>query len=805
MSQLGNDLLRVALSKYQSSGSATRDDDENDQLSPEKQSGKKNRSNLKSAAGSTRPSPSASKIHSRAASRSASRDKASAVDGKGVGNSEDFEVLTGAAKKLAINEAETKKDAMFTEKVGQFSNEQLISALNVLLDKMSEKRTSTREEGLQGVCSIMAHKYIGEFQQGNKESYLEGFKRCLKGSKTLKEGLLAIRGIALWFVQFGEDEGGIYSDVCSFLTKFISDTDSVTLKAQAIHTISLANFISSNDTREAIEVLKICSKIFTHWQSAELTLLALGSYGLLMSTLGESNPDLAYQIFEKDYEAHLNMLESENVDVRIASSENIALMYEIMSQDKTDFEFDNHYELVEKIEEMSKDSTKKHKKKDKTVQKSALRQVYLLFTENESPEVKLNFKNNYVRFENYTKIFRLNAIRLTVMNGLYMQFVENPLMHSIFGPDIDKLSLAELVDESLGEERIVVDPKSELAKYRSRNMNLLRQNRTNPIPKNVPQNANEHCPGPESEQAGKADNCQGCPNQTICESAPKGPDPDIPIIAQKLRGVKHKLLVLSGKGGVGKSTFSSQLTHILGFDEQIGVGLVDLDICGPSIPTMMGCADEQVHESAAGWTPVYVKDNVAVMSIGFLLQNQDEAVIWRGAKKSGMIKQFLKDVNWDESDENDNQTDIVGGGLDYLIFDTPPGTTDEHLSIVQFLKQSGIDGAVLLTTPQEVSLQDVRKEIDFCRKAGIKIIGVVENMAKFICPKCHHENTIFTPTTGGARAMCSELDIPFLGSIPLDPRIGMSCDNGSSFAEMYPETPAAKAYIQIVENIKMSL
>ncbi|PVU97693.1 hypothetical protein BB561_000381 [Smittium simulii] len=317
----------------------------------------------------------------------------------------------------------------------------------------------------------------------------------------------------------------------------------------------------------------------------------------------------------------------------------------------------------------------------------------------------------------------------------------------------------------------------------------------------VPENANEHCPGPESEMAGKADNCEGCPNKKICESAPKGPDPDLGEISEKLKHVRHKILVLSGKGGVGKSTFAAQLSFILSDDETKNVGLLDVDITGPSIPTVTGCADMIVHETASGWTPVYVRDNLAVMSIGFLLESSDKAVIWRGPRKNGMIKQFLKDVDW--ADLGDEETGAQG--LDYLIVDTPPGTTDEHLSIATYLRESGIDGAVLITTPQEVALQDVRKEIDFCRKAKINIIGLVENMATFICPHCEHSNPIFKPTTGGAAALCSELNIPFLGSLPLDPRIGKSCDYGVPFVESHPESPAAQAYLEIVKEIQNRL
>lgn len=167
--------------------------------------------------------------------------------------------------------------------------------------------------------------------------------------------------------------------------------------------------------------------------------------------------------------------------------------------------------------------------------------------------------------------------------------------------------------------------------------------------------------------------------------------------------MKHKILVLSGKGGVGKSTVSAQLAFALA-NQGKQVGLLDIDICGPSIPTMLGLVGQEVHQSASGWSPVYVEDNLGVMSIGFMLPTTDDAVIWRGPRKNGLIKQFLTDVDW--------------GQLDYLIIDTPPGTSDEHISIVQYLKATNVDGAVIVTTPQEVAMADVRKEINFCKKTG---------------------------------------------------------------------------------------
>ncbi|XP_025104461.1 cytosolic Fe-S cluster assembly factor NUBP1 homolog isoform X2 [Pomacea canaliculata] len=304
----------------------------------------------------------------------------------------------------------------------------------------------------------------------------------------------------------------------------------------------------------------------------------------------------------------------------------------------------------------------------------------------------------------------------------------------------------------------------------------------------IPANASEHCPGTGSESAGKVAACQGCPNQSLCASLPKEPDQAIQEIQQKLSCVRHKIVVLSGKGGVGKSTFTAHLAHGLAADDNIQVGVLDIDICGPSIPTIMGVQNEQVHHSASGWSPVYISNNLAVMSVGFLLKGPEDAVIWRGPRKNGLIKQFLRDVDW--------------GQLDYLLIDTPPGTSDEHLSIVQYLSQTQLDGAIVLTTPQEVSLIDVRKEINFCQRVGLPVIGVVENMSIFICPKCKKDSYIFPPSTGGGEKMAADFRVPFLGRLPLDSRIGKCCDEGKSFLEEVTDSPATQAFVQIIHKIQ---
>lgn len=296
------------------------------------------------------------------------------------------------------------------------------------------------------------------------------------------------------------------------------------------------------------------------------------------------------------------------------------------------------------------------------------------------------------------------------------------------------------------------------------------------------ENTPEHCPGTQSEQAGKASACAGCPNQQICSSGPKGPDPGIQLVKERLEDVKNKIVILSGKGGVGKSSVTALLSRSIAFaDAEINVAVLDVDICGPSQPRVLGVSGEQVHQSGSGWSPVYVDDNLSVMSIGFLLSSVDDAVIWRGPKKNGMIRQFLSEVDW--------------GKLDYLLIDTPPGTSDEHLSLVTYLSQANLTGAIIVTTPQEVALLDVRKEIDFCRKVNINILGVVENMSNFICPSCKSVSEIFPATTGGAAQMCSDLKVPFLGSLPLDPLIARCCDEGENFLEKVPDSPDRKSVV----------
>ncbi|KAL0483929.1 Nubp2 [Acrasis kona] len=265
-------------------------------------------------------------------------------------------------------------------------------------------------------------------------------------------------------------------------------------------------------------------------------------------------------------------------------------------------------------------------------------------------------------------------------------------------------------------------------------------------------------------------------------------------LLKRMSTIKHKILVLSGKGGVGKSTVSTQLAFSLALSRKdIRVGILDVDICGPSIPKMLGIDKNEVFTCTEGWVPVKVKlsgdddDNrLCCMSIGFLLQSEDDAVVWRGPKKHSMIQQFLEDTYW--------------GDLDALIIDTPPGTSDEHITLAEILKESKPDGAIIVTTPQGVSLADVRKEINFCNKLGIPVLGVVENMSGFACPCCNEITNIFS--SGGGRKLAEQFNIDFLGQIPIDPQLASCEDEGKNFLQSFPESASAKELENITNKIK---
>jgi len=254
------------------------------------------------------------------------------------------------------------------------------------------------------------------------------------------------------------------------------------------------------------------------------------------------------------------------------------------------------------------------------------------------------------------------------------------------------------------------------------------------------------------------------------------------VLQGRMENIRQKLLVLSGKGGVGKSTVAANLAVSLALAGKT-VGLLDVDVHGPSIPKLLGLEGQQIRVAGDEMLPIRMKDNLAVMSIGFLLQKGTDAVIWRGPRKFHVIRQFLKDVAW--------------GRLDYLVVDSPPGTGDEPMSVAQLVGSSA--AAVIVTTPQDVAVSDVRRCVSFCNALSLPIVGILENMSGFVCPKCGERLDVFK--TGGGKALADETGVPFLGQIPIDPDIVTSGDAGKPFIDKRTQTPAGEAFANVVRLI----
>ncbi|MBP7746013.1 MAG: P-loop NTPase [Phycisphaerae bacterium] len=269
-------------------------------------------------------------------------------------------------------------------------------------------------------------------------------------------------------------------------------------------------------------------------------------------------------------------------------------------------------------------------------------------------------------------------------------------------------------------------------------------------------------------------------------SSPRQVDPERELENEILRGrmerIGQKLLVLSGKGGVGKSTVAANLAVALAAAGS-HVGLLDVDIHGPSIPRLLGLEGRRPEVVQGLLEPVRVSERLAVISIDFFLPDERAPVIWRGPRKFGAIKQFLKDVNW--------------GTLDYLVVDSPPGTGDEPLAVAELVGQPA--QAVIVTTPQELAVADVRRCVSFCRSLSLSVAGVVENMSGFACPSCGHVVDLFK--RGGGQRLAEETRVPFLGAIPIDPRVVIGGDAGAPVASGAQDSPAARAFATIVQTL----
>ncbi len=254
------------------------------------------------------------------------------------------------------------------------------------------------------------------------------------------------------------------------------------------------------------------------------------------------------------------------------------------------------------------------------------------------------------------------------------------------------------------------------------------------------------------------------------------------MIAEKMKNIKYKLVILSGKGGVGKSFVTASLAMALAMKAR-RVAVFDADIHGPSIPKMLGVHGKRMYALPDGrLLPVDGPLGVKVVSIDFLLESEEQAVIWRGPLKTAAIRELLAYTEW--------------GDLDYLLVDLPPGTGDEQLTIAQLIP--GLTGAIIVTIPSDVARIVVKKAVTFAKKLNIPVIGIIENMAYFECPD-GSRHYIFGK--GAGRKIAEEMGVPFLGEIPIDPRISKANDEGKPFFIEYPDSPAAKAFLEIAQRI----
>ncbi len=258
-------------------------------------------------------------------------------------------------------------------------------------------------------------------------------------------------------------------------------------------------------------------------------------------------------------------------------------------------------------------------------------------------------------------------------------------------------------------------------------------------------------------------------------------------INRSLGKIKNKILVMSGKGGVGKSTVSVNLA--LGLAQKgYQVGLMDVDLHGPDVVRMLNMTGtlEPPDSPDALVPPLKYNDNLKVVSLEYMMRDRDEAIIWRGPLKIQAIRQFVSDMDW--------------GELDYLIIDAPPGTGDEPLSVAQTIPHVK---AIVVTTPQKVALADVRKSINFCKTVKVEIAGLIENMSGMVCPHCNQTVDIFK--TGGGETLARDMDLPFLGKIPMDPKVVMAGDDGIPYLTTDNASPASQAFAKIVNAIELRL
>ncbi|UCD12759.1 MAG: Mrp/NBP35 family ATP-binding protein [Nitrospinaceae bacterium] len=258
------------------------------------------------------------------------------------------------------------------------------------------------------------------------------------------------------------------------------------------------------------------------------------------------------------------------------------------------------------------------------------------------------------------------------------------------------------------------------------------------------------------------------------------------LVNKRMGEIKHKLIVGSNKGGVGKSTVTTNLAIALA-EKGFSVGLADADLHGPNIPKLLNAENVRLKATEEGITPYETRNGLKVASLGFLIEDPNMHIAWRDAVKYDFIIELLGNISW--------------GPLDYLLIDLPPGTGNEQITIIDFI--GDVDGAVVVTTPQDLALLDARKMISFARDSNVPIVGIIENMSTLTCPHCAKEIDVFK--TGGGEKLAQELVLPYLGKIPLDSEITSRSDSGDPIVLSKPESAAARAFMQLADNCQKFL
>ena len=275
--------------------------------------------------------------------------------------------------------------------------------------------------------------------------------------------------------------------------------------------------------------------------------------------------------------------------------------------------------------------------------------------------------------------------------------------------------------------------------------------------------------------------CESCEISPRCSTVAKK-EHEHKRLQEKLFHIRRKIMVMSGKGGVGKSTVATNLAVALAL-RGYQVGILDADLHGPDVPRMLGIEGRHLIGRGDGVEPVEVFEGLKAVSMALLAQESDKAIVWRGPLKHSAIRQFLRDVNW--------------GDLDFLFVDLPPGTGDEPLSVSKLIQE--VDGAIIVTTPQDVALLDSRKAVSFSKQINIPVLGIVENMSGMACPHCGQSIDLFK--VGGGEKAAMELGVPFLGRIPIEPRVVLSCDAGEPFLTESDDSLAKSAFTSVIKTL----